>query len=304
MNGTNGGLQLMPKSRNTALLPGVFATLFLGSHYVLLQRKPPDQIVVPLDLNGPRPTAQLFVRSASPATVIFDTGAATNILGIAFANSLGLSSEGPVAVASPGATGPLSGFFTTMPTARLGGALIKNARAVVIDLPVKMPGIAGVISPNSFAGWLVRFEFARSRALIIAKTSANLPSGRAMSYGGEFSHPLPAAQIDVAGTKLIAHLDSGSQFALCLPLDISKQVPLKGEITPMEPIRMTGATHAAFGGRIAGTVHIGPLTLVDPDVVFEEGIPIANVGIKILREMILVLDPAEKRSWMLPAGST
>jgi hypothetical protein len=259
-----------------------------------------DQTIV-LDLAGPHPTAQLFVGSRSPVTVIFDTGAGTNIVGTALATTLGLPNNGVIAVGSPGATAPLNGFLTVIPFARLGDAVIDNTQAVAIDLPMLLPGIAGVISPNSFSGRLVRFEFARGRAIVMDRTKDRMPEGPGDPYGGEMGHPLPAAQIDLAGTRFIAHLDSGSHFALCLPFEISKQVPLRGKLVAIEPIRMTGATHAAFRATIAGTVRIGPLTLSDPDVIFEEGVPIANVGIRILREMILVLDPEAKRSWMLPA---
>jgi hypothetical protein len=259
----------------------------------------PDQVIA-LDLTGPRPTAQLFVGSSAPVTVIFDTGAAANIIGTQLAKSLDLPNRGAVAVGSPGATAPLTGYMTAIPSARLGDALINNIAAVVLDLPMPLPGIAGVISPNSFSGRLVRFEFASGRALVVDKTTSKWTHGHGEPYGGEIGHALPAAEIDVAGTKLIAHLDSGSRFALCLPLELSKHIPLRGNLLAMEPIRMTGAIHAAFGARIAGTVHIGPLTLIDPDVVFEEGVPIANVGIKLLRDMIVVLDPEEKLSWMLP----
>jgi hypothetical protein len=263
-------------------------------------RAQPDQTIA-LDLSGPRPTAQLFIGSRPPVTVIFDTGAGANIVGTALAKALGLPDNGAIAVGSPGATAPLTGFVTAIPAARLGEATIDDTHAVAIDLPMPLPGIAGVISPNSFSGRLVRFEFARGRAIVMDKTQGKLPAGEASPYGGEMGHSLPAAEIDVAGTKMIAHLDSGSRFALCLPFEVAKQVPLKGKLVPIEAIRMTGAVHAAFAAQIDGMVHIGPLTLTDPQVVFEAGAPFANVGIKILKQMTLVLDPEEKRSWMLSA---
>jgi hypothetical protein len=150
-----------------------------------------DQTIV-LDLSGPHPTAQLFIGSRSPVTVIFDTGAGMNIVGTALATSLGLPNNGVVAVGSPGATAPLSGFVTAIPFARLGDAVIDNAQAVAIDLPMLLPGIAGVISPNSFSGRLVQFEFARARAIVVDRTKARMPEGPGDPYGGEIGHPLPA----------------------------------------------------------------------------------------------------------------
>lgn len=54
-----------------------------------------------------------------------------------------------------------------------------------------------------------------------------------------------------------------------------------------------------WGGRIRGTIRIGPLTLHDPEVSFLGDI--ANIGLPLIRQVTLVLDPAGKRSWVLPA---
>jgi hypothetical protein len=166
-----------------------------------------------------------------------------------------------------------------------------------------LAGVAGVISPNAFSGRLVRFEFARSRAIVMDKIPANLPATESHPYGGEHGHPLPATEIDVAGTKIKAHLDSGSRFGLQLPLELSKQLPLQGPlVATTEPVQMINTEHAALDAKIAGAVHVGPLTLTDPDVQFIEGMVIANVGILVLKHATLVLDPEDERSWLLPAN--
>ena len=86
-----------------------------------------------------------------------------------------------------------------------------------------------------------------------------------------------------------------------LPLEYAKRVPLRGALVPMDPVQMIGGTHAAFGARVAGTVHIGSLALSDPEIQFIEGVPIANVGFLVLKSATLVLDPEDERSWLLPA---
>jgi hypothetical protein len=241
----------------------------------------------------------LTVGAHAPVHVIFDSGAGGSIVGKEFAQSAGLPEGNFIDIGSPGGGTPVKGYMTQISSARLGAADIDVAHAVVMDLPARLSDVAGVISPNAFTGRLVRFEFARSRAIVMDKIPANVPTGPPYPYGGERGHPLPATEIDVAGTKIIAHLDSGSKYGLQVPLEMAKQLPLCGPLVATEPTRMINAEHAAFNGRIVGTVHVGPLTLTDPDVQFVEGAPIGNIGIQILKQTTLVLDPEAERSWLL-----
>lgn len=257
-----------------------------------------DAPIIPLDVTGPRPTAQLVIGAHAPATVIFDTGAAGSVLLPDYAAKVALPNEGEARVGSPAGGAPRIGYRTTIASARLGEAQFANARAVVVDLGLPLEGISGVISPYVFSGSLVRFELKRSRVVIAPKTPETIPTGESLSYGGR--HPLPSATIDVAGIKVEAHIDTGNGRGLALPLELAQQVKLKTPLTPTKELRMVSSAHKAFTAEISGTVTIGPLTLSDPAVVFVEGVPTANVGFSVLKELTIVLDPAERRGWLLP----
>lgn len=258
-----------------------------------------DAPIIPLDVAGPRPTAQLTVGAHPPVTVIFDTGAGGTVLLPEFAAKLDLPNEGPVQVGSPAGGTPRQGYRTTIPSARLGGAALTNARAVVVDLGLPLEGIAGVMSPNVFSGSLVRFELKQSRVVVAPKTPETTPAGDVYPYGG--GHALPAATIDVAGVKVEAHIDTGNGRGLALPFELSKQVKLKTPLAPAKDIRMVASAHKAYTATIAGTVRVGPLALTDPEVVFVEGVPMANVGFSVLKELTVVLDPKDRRTWLLRA---
>lgn len=256
--------------------------------------------VIPLDVTGPRPTAELVVGTQPPVRVIFDTGAGGTVLLPNYAAKLALPNQGSVGVGSPAGGAPRPGYLTTLPSARLGQASITNARAVVVDLGLPLEGISGVMSPNVFAGSLVRFELKKSRAVVVPKSPGTVPQGEALPYGGG-GHPLPSAVIDVAGVKLEAHIDTGNGRGLALPLELAKRISLKTALVPGKEVRMVSSAHRSFTATIAGTVKIGPLTLTDPDATFVEGVPMANVGFSILKDLTIVLDPAERRTWLLPA---
>lgn len=259
-----------------------------------------DAPIVPLDVTGPRPTAQLTVGTHAPVTVIFDTGAGGTVLLPEFAAKLSLPNNGPVRVGSPAGGAPREGYLTTIASGRLGEAPIANAQAVVVDLGLPLEGISGVMSPNVFAGSLVRFELKRSRVLVVPKTPATVPTAQVFPYGAG-GHPLPSVTIDIAGIKLEAHLDTGNGRGLALPFELTKRLKLKTPLTPVKEVRMVSSTHKAYTAEISGTVRIGPLTLTDPLATFVEGVPHANVGFSVLKDLTIVLDPAERRSWLLPA---
>lgn len=259
-----------------------------------------DAPVILLDVTGPRPTAQLTVGTHPPVTVIFDTGAGGTVLLPEFAAKLSLPNDGPVKVGSPAGGVPRQGYLTTIASARLGDAPITNARAVVVDLGLPLEGISGVMSPNVFAGALVRFELKRSRVVVAPKTPATVPAAESLPYGAG-GHPLPSVTIDIAGIKLEAHIDTGNGRGLALPFELTKQLKLKTPLMPVKDVRMASSTHKAYTAEISGTVRIGPLSLTDPLATFVEGVPNANVGFSVLKDLTIVLDPAERRSWLLPA---
>jgi hypothetical protein len=213
--------------------------------------------------------------------VLFDSGAGGNVVRTQFARTLGLPVRG---------------------STQVGGASIEEGDAVAVELPAPLEDYAAVISPNAFSGRLVRFDFASSRATVMAKTSMNTPSSPGHAYGGERGHPLPVEEVSFAGVTVLALLDSGSRYGLQLPVELARKIPLKGGLRPSSPVRMLGGEHRAYLAQIDGTVRIGPLVVTDPTVQFVEGVPVANVGLLILKNATLVLDPEAQRSWLLPAA--
>ncbi|HET6941136.1 MAG TPA: hypothetical protein VFH89_03130, partial [Sphingomicrobium sp.] len=81
--------------------------------------------------------------------------------------------------------------------------------------------------------------------------------------------------------------------------DLVKSIPLKA------PARVVGKAVSALGerdvlvGDLAGSVEVGPYTVKDPQVSFSMSGGGANIGFPAIRHLTLVLDPANKRTWVL-----
>jgi hypothetical protein len=256
---------------------------------------------IALDMAGPRPTAQLRIGDSAPATAIFDSGAAASVVTLAYAQRLGLPNLGTAAAHGPNGT-PVQGFRTRLDNATLGGAPFSGALAVALNMNLPLEGIDAVISPSVFSGRLVRYDFPAGVAEIAPRAQA--PSGRPTAYVGESRHGqlrrTPGVEVLFpGGTSVIATADSGSARSLLLPSEFASRLPLMSPPTPVAPVRMVGAEFPATRTQISGEVRVGPLRVANPEITFAEGAAGGIVGMQILRNAILVLDPQRLQTWLL-----
>lgn len=278
-----------------------FALALLTTSPVAAQ--PAATEVVQLDLSGPRPIATLTVGTRAPVRVIFDTGASGNVLDIDYAREIGLPEEGEAAVRTP-AGPPMQGFRTTIAEGRLGTAPIAGARAVALQTPaLRHLEVRGVFGPNTFSGRLVHLDLARGEIRITAKSAATIPEGPSHPHsgGGGGHHGLPAVSVEVGEERFDAHIDTGAPGTLTFPTAMASRLPLEAPMQPAErPARFAdGTPRNLYVARLRGTVRIGPLTFENPEVRFMDGLQSVNVGMLALRGLTVVIDPAERRSWLV-----
>lgn len=252
----------------------------------------PAQRIVPLYASGPRAFAMLTIGDGPPAPVVFDTGTESNLLTENYTRFYHLKHAGSDELVDA-ATGTRKRTpLVTLAKPSLGGASVAPRRAQIV--PKQDPEAVGIFGPGSFAGKLVTLELAQNR-LRLAPLSGAQPSGRPTPY----RDGLPAADIEVAGNKVSAHLDSGSTGGLSMGKQWMSKLRFKS------PPQVVGAAVSALGeqeiysGTIDGEVHIGPLTLNNPTIEFWGNGDGANVGYKILQRLTVVMDPASQRSWVL-----
>jgi predicted aspartyl protease len=264
--------------------------------------------VVPLDMSGQRPIAMLAVGTQEPVPVIFDTGASGNVLDIEYARQIGLPNQGEAAIHAP-AGAPMQGFRTTIAEGRLGNVSIGGARAAAIASPaLQHLGVRGVFGPNSFSGRLVHLDLARGEIRVTDKNPATIPSGPSHPYsdGASGLPGLPAVGIEIGARRFDAHLDTGSPGLLMFPTEMASQLPLEAPMQLSDrPARFAdGTPRNIYVARLRGTVRVGPLTFENPEIRFMDGLHRVNVGMQALRGLTIVIDPAERRSWLVRPGSS
>ena len=186
-------------------------------------------------------------------------------------------------------TSPIYG----LPQVTLGGLAVGSIEGV--GEPYDRSDAMGIISSEMFTGRLVSVELAQNRARILPLNATTLPPGPATPHNAG----LPATPIHMPdGSTIIGELDTGYNSALSLPTAMMGRVSLMSPPRVIGRYRSTRAEGEVWGGELRGDVTIGPVVLHNPLIAFLGDR--ANIGLPVIRQLTLVIDPAAKRSWILP----
>lgn len=252
---------------------------------------PTPSEIVPLYVSTNRPLAMLTIGDSAPMPVVFDTGTTENILDATLARRVGLKVVGKFRLVDDA-----SGKSVEVPTADASDARLSGVPldTKAIRLPDARSGDeVGIFGPYSFGDRYVVVEAGLNRLRIIPKDSGFVPPGPGHAY----KEDIPATEIRIAGKLYDAVLDTGHDGDLSLPADSVKAFPLKAPAKIVGKAVSALAEQDILGGELAGSVHIGPYSVKDPTVAFFD--TVINVGFPVIRQLTVVLDPANKRTWVL-----
>jgi hypothetical protein len=256
---------------------------------------PAPSEIVPLYISTTRPLAMLTIGDSPPMPVVFDTGTTENILDVALAKDAKLKVVGSFNLVDDASKKSVEVPTAAAPDARFSGVSLDTK--VVRLLDYRSGDEVGIFGPYSFGKRYVVVEAGLNRLRIIAKDSGFVPPGPGHAY----KEDIPAAEIRIAGKVYDAVLDSGHDSALSLPADSVKSFPLKAPAKIVGKAASALAVQDVLGGELVGSVDIGPYSLTDPTVSFFD--TVINVGFPVIRKLTIVLDPANKLSWVLDPAS-
>lgn len=266
----------------------------LALAFIPFQTRAAEDLVLPLDLSGPRPAVRVTVGDAEELWV-FDTGAMGGVVEIERARAWALPNLGPARVGSPVGGDPVEGFRTRIATARAGDVALPEFTAVAMPFPSSVG--AGVLSPSMFSGRLVTLDLARAELRVTDRTE---PPADATPYTGR--HPLPAIPVSIGADTHLAHMDTGSPGAVTFPYAMAEALPLAAPPVQVGMARFVDGERARYEAQIVGEVRVGPVTLANPQINLIEGLPFVNVGAQVLRRMTITLDPERRLAWARAAA--
>jgi hypothetical protein len=251
---------------------------------------PDSAVTLPMHWFGKKPVIEAKINGRGPYQFFFDTGAQGTVLGLDLVEELRLKVVGKGEVTSPGGKGIPSKQVRF--GLEVGGLNVKDASAFAFDrarLYRDPAAPKGVLSPRVFSGYLVIFDFPRERFLI---RKGELPAADDITiFACDPKQPIPALPINVAGRKVLAHVDTGAPGGLTLPLSMAGQLPLAEKPTVIGRGRRVDREVVVYGAKLQGQIKLGRYALENPSVRFVEGSSsVGNIGSDILRRFALTFD--------------
>ncbi|MDO9338478.1 MAG: hypothetical protein Q7T61_18955 [Caulobacter sp.] len=289
-----------PRFRRQSLGPTLLFSLFFcapaQAQDEALNLRRPTEGVIELFQSDRRVLVMMQIGDGELVPMVFDTGSDGHSIDQLVVDRNRLAKVGEV-IAVDGTTGNeqhLAQF--ALPDVSLGKLAVGAIEAAA--LRYDRTDAMGIISSEMFEGSLVVLELAKNRVRLLPRATTSLPEDPGVPYVRDI------ATIDIVmpdGTTLPAHFDTGYNAALSLPIKMMNEVPLMAPAKVVGRFKSINTEGEVYGGQIRGMIRIGHVTLENPQVSFLGDL--ANIGLPVIRQMTLVMDPENNRSWALRPDS-
>lgn len=256
---------------------------------------PERGIKVPMSFRGNMPAFEVSVNGKGPFTFALDTGG----MGLARADvslvkQLNLAKTGEIQAGDGSGQNRVTMDLVKLDEVRLGDAIFKGLAAPSRDYNRGRPDhIDGILGINLFQDHLLTLDYPAKELRLApgelpeadGNTILNLAEGQAV----------PALEIEVAGQKILCHIDSGNMGGLILPTALAEKLPLVGEPVVVGRAKTVANEFEIKSAQLDGSVTIGGHEIKNPTVTFAEIFRTGNIGAGVLREFAMTLDQKNGR---------
>jgi hypothetical protein len=249
---------------------------------------PAQEVRLVTSSTGGRDLVEVRVGEAGPYRFLVDTGSRVSLIDRGIASGLGLQATGTTTVGAPGGE-PVEADVVAVPVLHVGELSARAVRMVALDL-VGMTGgtIQGVLGMDLFEDVLLTLDPAHDLVIV---SRGSLSAGDPDVIRFDPSSEGISVPMTVAGTPVIAHLDSGSPGGITLPGVLMDSLPLTGEAGRSGTAGMVGGDRSIVSRRLRGVVHVGALEFRDPQVTFMDPSPrFGNIGSQVIDGLVVTVD--------------
>jgi Aspartyl protease len=259
----------------------------------------PKAIQIPFTMDRNLIVISARLNDAEDCRFIFDTGTSNLTLSETIATRLKLTGEGFTSVGRPNDPNPAQARNVVLPAMAIEDFEIQNLAGVALaDQDIFLPpGVAGIIGLHTFEGYLVTIDYAASKLVL---TRGALKSGGEGVFAADVAN-IVEIKIWVAGKEMPANLDSGGPESMAFPLEWKSELPLKTEPVLFAKARTGSGEVEIYKSQLVGSIQIGDITLVDPEITLVSGgFPAINIGYPFLRKYALTVDMQQGLLRLLP----
>jgi len=247
-----------------------------------------DTVVLPMTKQAGHPRVVVDLGDGEEHVFIVDTGASVNVIDAAIAASLGFEVVGEMQIGAPG--GPqIPGDIVRSPLARVGDATIRDADFVTMDLAGFSGGMTqGILGLGLFRHHLLTYDYGQDEIRVSRNSLASGEPG-VIPYSDHDGHI--QVDMDVAGTTLATHVDTGSMVGFTLPIEMKESLALKPVGQGAARARLVGGDRDVQFGQLDGDIQFAGARYENPNVGFMDPSPgYGNVGSRVLSDFVVSID--------------
>jgi hypothetical protein len=257
---------------------------------------PADGVDVPMKRHAHLPAVEVMVNGQGPFLFAIDTGAAgTARFDTALAERLGLAKVGEVRGGDPSGRNAHTMAVVAIDTLQIGGARFEGLHAAVRDMRA-MPGrenADGILGFGLFRECLLSLDYPGNRVRLSRGALPPADGSGVLAFTREDG--IPTVSITVAGRAMSAHVDAGFVGGISLAEKEAASLPLAGPLKVVGRGQTVSNTFEVKAAPLAGDVRIGGVVLERPMVDFQPVFEMANVGARVLRDLVVTFDQANNR---------
>ncbi|MGJ8663888.1 MAG: aspartyl protease family protein [Marinicella sp.] len=247
-----------------------------------------EELILKTTHKGPHPRVIVDLGDGEEYKFIVDTGASVNVMDSAIAKRLGYEVIGETKAGPPG--GPQVDMnIVKVPEAAVGDGQIRGAEFLLMDIQGFSRGsMHGILGMALFREYLLTFDLSQGQ-ITLAKKQLTLADEGVYAYEDNSGHIM--INMDVAGTIIPAHIDTGAMGAIMLPGEALLDLPIIGEATAGPKARLVGGQRDIQRAKIDGSIKFGGFEFDNQTVSFmTPSTGYGNIGGVIFSQMVMSID--------------
>ena len=255
-----------------------------------------EEASLPMEIVGAQIVVPVTIDGRGPFRFSLDTGAGRTVVDRSLARELKLPVIGASRVGDPARPEAIAAEEVRIESLGLGGATVSRLTADSWDRAELDPAARtrGALGMEVFAGRLLTLDYP-GRRVVVARGELPAPDGRQVvayrrSEGGTLLVPVSIGQLAIE-----ADLDTGSPEGLALPKSFAGRLTLQGELARIGRGRTAAGEFVVYGARAADTLRVGSIEIERPFLTFNDYLPNANIGYRLLRHLAVTLDQKNRR---------
>jgi CubicO group peptidase (beta-lactamase class C family) len=271
-----------------------------GAHPMAQMRRGPtgpekiemaNAFAVPLGHMDHLVTVEAKLNGKGPYRFVVDSGAGGQMrVSPAVAKALDLEEVGEALSGDPSGKNMVRRPVVRVEDVQIGSARMAGVMAAVADRPGPGEQPDGVIGLSLFSGLTVTIDYPKEQLRVSREP---LPAAGEHVVPFRTEHGIPQIDVEPAGVKMTADVDTGSPALLSTPP--SAGLPFSGEPRVVGKGRTVGNEFDIKAAELNGDLRVAGWTQARPMVDIVDLFPRGNIGARFLRQYAVTFDLANKR---------